>query len=356
MAAADRPSDDQPGLSYREAGVDIDAGDAVVRGIVEAARRTHDERVLSGLGHFGGFYQIGPTAPGATLVSSIDGVGTKLKIASLAGQHDGIGYDIVNHCINDILACGARPLFFLDYFATGKLSLDVAVTVIEGIAEACARADVALLGGETAEMPGVYHGEDYDVAGVIVGMVNQDSLVDGSTVAGDDVLIGLPSNGFHTNGYSLVRAALNLKDGESSRSQLREPLPYGSGQTLAQALLEPHRSYGPAVAAVLKTRQVTAMAHITGGGIAGNLSRVIPDGLQAQIDTDTWETPRLMTYVAEAGNISESECYRAFNMGIGYIIVARPDGVEPILDALPDAIVIGQVAAASDGERVVLNG
>lgn len=354
--AADRPSDAHSGLSYQDAGVDIDAGDTVVRGIADAARRTHDERVLSGLGHFGGFYQIGPTAPGATLVSSIDGVGTKLKIASLAAQHDGIGHDIVNHCINDILACGARPLFFLDYFATGKLTPDVAVTVINSIAEACERAGVALLGGETAEMPGVYHGEDYDVAGVVVGMVNQDSLVDGSDVAAGDVLIGLPSNGFHTNGYSLVRAALDLTDDEASRSRLRESLPYAPDQTLADALLEPHRSYGHDVAVALETRQITAMAHITGGGIAGNLSRVIPAGLQARIDTDTWETPKLMTYIAEAGNISESECYRAFNMGIGYIIVARPDGVVSILDAVPDAMVIGQVDVASGDERVTLSG
>lgn len=341
-------------LSYRDAGVDIDAADAVVAGIRGLAARTHSDRVLRGLGHFGGFYQIGPAGSGTTLVASIDGVGTKLKLASLAGKHDGIGADIVNHCINDIAACGATPLFFLDYFGTGQLNPATAVTVIGGIARACEEAGVALIGGETAEMPGVYSGEDYDLVGTIVGVVESDAIVDGSSVQIGDVVVGVPSSGFHTNGYSLVRAALGLNDSDATRQRLAAPAPFDASRQLADVLLEPHHSYLPVVTQLLAAVRVSGMAHITGGGLPGNVSRIIPVGATARIDTGAWQVPALFSYVAEAGNVSETECYRAFNMGIGYVVVCSPEEVPAITGFVADAVVIGEVTAAVDERRVVL--
>ena len=341
-------------LSYRDAGVDIDAADAVVAGIRGLAARTHPERVPRGLGHFGGFYRIGPTDSGATLVASIDGVGTKLKIASLAGQHDGIGADIVNHCVNDIAACGATPLFFLDYFGTGKLNPETAVAVIAGIARACEAAGVALIGGETAEMPGVYSGDDYDLVGTIVGIVEADAIVDGSAVQIGDVIVGLPSSGFHTNGYSLIRAALGLNEGAATRERLAAPAPFDASRQLADVLLEPHRSYLPIVRQLLEDARPAGMAHITGGGLPGNVSRIIPDGASARIDTSAWEVPALFSYVAEAGHVSEAECYRAFNMGIGYVVVCSPENLPAITRIAADAVVIGEVISANDERRVVL--
>lgn len=341
-------------LSYQAAGVDIDAADAVVAGIRGLAARTHGDRVTRGLGHFGGFYRIGPVGSGATLVASIDGVGTKLKLASLAGKHDGIGADIVNHCVNDIAACGATPLFFLDYFGTGRLNPQTAVTVIGGIARACEEASIALIGGETAEMPGVYSGNDYDLVGTIVGVVESDAIVDGSSVRMGDALIGVPSNGFHTNGYSLVRAALGLNESNATLERLSAPAPFDASRRLADVLLEPHRSYLPVVRRLMVEAPVAGMAHITGGGLPGNVSRIIPDGLAARIDTGAWKVPALFSYVAEAGNVSESECYRAFNMGIGYVVVCSQETVPVITTIVPDAVVIGEVTAAVDERRVVL--
>lgn len=341
-------------MSYRAAGVDIDAAEAVVAGIRGLAARTHSERVPKGLGHFGGFYRIGPAGSGATLVASIDGVGTKLKIATLAGRHDGIGADIVNHCVNDICACGATPLLFLDYFGTGKLNPATAVTVIAGIARACEGAGVALIGGETAEMPGVYTGEDYDLVGTIVGIVDADSIVDGSSVQIGDVLVGLPSSGFHTNGYSLVRAALGLNESEATRERLAAPAPFDAARQLADVLLEPHRSYLPVVQRLLVEARVTGMAHITGGGLPGNVSRVIPAQATARIDAGSWRRPDLFSYVAEAGNVPETECFRAFNMGIGFVVICSPDDVPVITSIVSDAVVIGEVTQAIDERRVVL--
>lgn len=344
-------------LDYRSAGVDIDAGDAVVAGIAEAVRRTQTPAVLGGLGHFGGFFRIGAAGPAATLVASIDGVGTKLKVAALAGRHAGVGHDIVNHCVNDILACGARPLFFLDYFATGKLDPAVAIEVIGGIASACEALGVALLGGETAEMPGIYGGDDYDLAGVIVGLVDEAAIIDGHSVQAGDVVIGLPSSGFHTNGYSLIRTALGLnRDETTARARLEEQLPFETSRTLGEALLTPHRPYLADVASVLDSGAITGMAHITGGGLAGNLSRVIPDGLRAEVDAETWQTPEIFNYVAEVGHISEAECYRVFNMGIGFVLVVRESEASAIASRVEGATVIGRVVEADDGERVRLHG
>lgn len=348
---------DAGSLDYRQAGVDIDAGDALVAAIGKSVSATHGPEVLRGLGHFGGFFRIGQVGPGATLVASADGVGTKLKVAVLAGRHDGIGADIVNHCVNDILACGASPLFFLDYFATGSLDAEVGATVINSIANACKELGVALLGGETAEMPGIYQTGDYDLAGFIVGMVAEDEIVDGSAIQQRDLIFGLPSDGFHTNGYSLVRAALGLNgDMENARERLGSEVAYARGLTLAEALLQPHRCYLQDVRSLLQSGAIRGMAHITGGGIPGNVSRIIPEGLTAAIDTGSWSPPPIFEYVTERGHINPEEAFRVFNMGIGFVFVCDPDQAGAVRDAVPDAVEIGRVQAGSNGERVQLLG
>jgi phosphoribosylformylglycinamidine cyclo-ligase len=360
------PKEPAKPLSYRDAGVDIDAGDAVVAGIRAAATRTHSARVLGGLGHFGGFYRIGPAGPGATLVASADGVGTKLMVAIAAGQHAGVGFDIVHHCVNDILACGATPLFFLDYFGTGRLRPEIATTVVTGIAQACAALGIALLGGETAEMPGLYSGNDYDLVGFVIGQVEQSELIDGSTIRADDVLLGLPSSGFHTNGYSLVRAALGLNgvSDDAARQRLAQPAPFDVNvgidtqpqphRTLAEALLVPHRCYRDEVMTLTHARIAQGMAHITGGGLPGNIARIIPDGLTAEIDASAWQTPELFRFVAESGRIATDECFRAFNMGIGYVVVVRPNAVETARQLVPELRRIGRVRPAAGDARAVV--
>lgn len=344
--------------SYRDAGVDIDAGDAVVSGIRAAVARTRNARVIGGLGHFGGFYRIGPAGPGTTLVASADGVGTKLMVAIAAGRHDGVGFDIVHHCVNDILAGGAQPLFFLDYFGTGKLNPVVATEVVISIARACEQLGIALLGGETAEMPGLYRGGDYDLVGFVVGVVDEDRIIDGAAIRPDDVLLGLPSNGFHTNGYSLVRAALRLNemDGELARTTLTSPAPFGPERTLADALLAPHRCYRDDVTALTRAGIVQGMAHITGGGLPGNVGRVIAPGMIADIDARAWAVPPLFRHVVDAGNIPPVESYRAFNMGIGFVVAVRPGDVALAQELVPDALEIGQVRAGSGEARVALHG
>ncbi|MFW6074532.1 MAG: phosphoribosylformylglycinamidine cyclo-ligase [Chloroflexota bacterium] len=345
------------GIDYRAAGVDIAAGDELIDHIGEAVRKSHGPEVLRGLGHFGGFYQIGAVGEQSTLVASIDGVGTKLRVAQLAGIHEHIGFDIVNHCVNDILACGARPLFFLDYYATGKLNPEAAAVIIQGIAAACVEARIALLGGETAEMPGIYHGEDYDLAGVVVGLVDAGQIVDGSAIEAGDIVVGLSSSGFHTNGYSLIRAALGLNSGErEARLRLAQPAPFDPSVTVGEALLRPHRSYSDSVMDSVAAGLVTGMAHITGGGIAGNLSRIVPDGLVANIDPESWDVPPIFDYIAGEGNVSRAECFNVFNMGIGYIIVSRPEHVEKLLNRNGEAKAIGRVEKTSDNMRVQLAG
>ncbi|HUG15500.1 MAG TPA: phosphoribosylformylglycinamidine cyclo-ligase [Thermomicrobiales bacterium] len=344
------------GLSYRDAGVDLTAGEAVVSGIRAMASVRRDPRVIGGLGHFGGFFRFDATSSGTTLVASIDGVGTKVIIAQLADRHDTIGVDLVHHCANDISACGATPLFFLDYFGTGKLRPDAALAVIGGLTRACADLGIALIGGETAEMPGLYHGDDYDLVGAIVGVVDEERIIDGSSVQEGDIILGLPSDGFHTNGYSLIRAALGLNDSEASRERLASPAPFDTSHTLGDALLRPHRSYTREVTRMLRTDAVRAMAHITGGGIPGNVSRVVPEGLVAEIDLGAWAPPPMFSFVAEAGHIDVDECFRAFNMGIGFVAICRSADVEAIRRAAPDATVIGSVAQSPDGRNVRLLG
>lgn len=340
-------------ISYRDAGVDIDAGDAVVAGLRAASSGRRHPNVIGGLGHFGGFYRLGSQPEGATLVSSIDGVGTKLVLASIAGKLDGIGADLVNHCVNDIAACGAAPLFFLDYYGTGKLNPESALIVIGGLADACAKLGVALVGGETAEMPGLYRGEDFDLVGAIVGIVDAGQIVDGSRIAEGDVIFGLPSVGFHTNGYSLVRAALRISDDDHTRERLAQPAAFDASRTLAEALLEPHRSYLSETRALVEAGLPVGMAHITGGGLPGNVARVIPDGLVAEIDTDAWKTPALFQYVIEAGHVAAEESYRAFNMGIGYVVVCRAADVAAVREIAPDAIELGRVRSGDGGCRLL---
>lgn len=350
-------SRDPGSLDYRSAGVDIDAGDALVHAIRDSVAATHGPEVLRGLGHFGGFFRIGETGRGTTLVASADGVGTKLKVAVLADMHDHIGEDIVNHCINDILACGARPLFFLDYFATGKLDPRVASTVVKSIARACKASGVALLGGETAEMPGIYSGDDYDLAGFIVGIVDEEAIVDGSRIAEGDVVVGLPSDGFHTNGYSLARAALGLiGDTGNERDRLRSTVEGLPGRTLGDLLLQPHRSYLNEVMPAIEADIVHGMAHITGGGLPGNVSRIVPDGLAIEIDTGAWSPPEIFGYVIERGHIEVAEAYKVFNMGVGFVLVTSPGQADELLKLMPDAFQIGRVVPGQGSDRVTLTG
>ena len=325
-------TDLQPNLhsmtTYKTSGVDIDAGEELVRRIKKPVRSTFNRNVLADIGLFGAFYRArfdGIRRP--VLVSSVDGVGTKLKVAFTLNRHDTVGQDLVNHCVNDILVCGARPLYFMDYFATGKLSPDVAEQVIGGFVKACKENGCALVGGETAEMPGMYSGEEYDIAGTIVGVVDEKKIIDGKSVKEGDVLVGLPSSGLHTNGYSLARHVLVEK----------YPLDYHVkelGTTLGEALLAVHRSYFPIVYPLLSKFRIKALSHITGGGIEGNTNRVIPKGCSLDIDWDAWERPAIFKFIQQAGSVPEDDLRRTLNLGIGLIMIVAPDDVDRIIGAL----------------------
>ena len=317
--------------AYARAGVDIDAATDAVAHMKAHIQTTLTPGVLTGVGSFGGMFALSAlgTLSDPVLVSSIDGVGTKLKIAFATGRHDTIGRDLVSHCVNDILVQGARPLFFLDYFGTGKLEPSVAADVVKGLAEGCRDAGCALIGGETAEMPGLYSAGEYDLAGCIVGIVERSKIVNGSEVKAGDIVLGLASDGLHTNGYSLARQVL-LEDAKLS---LDEPVPELGGTTLAEALLRPHRCYAPAVLPILdhSPAPIKAMAHITGGGFVDNIPRVLPPGVGVEIDKNTWEVPALFRLIQRMGRVSESEMFRVFNMGIGYVLVVSPEAAEDTL-------------------------
>lgn len=304
-------------VDYRAAGVDIDAGNDVVRRIKSLARSTYTPGVLSGVGSFGGLFALGSSVPDPVLVASADGVGTKLKVAFMADVHDTIGQDLVNHCVNDILVQGARPLFFLDYLATGRLSPDVAEKIVAGVAVACRENGCALLGGETAEMPGFYQPGEYDVAGFIVGVVSRAKVIDGRGIEAGDVLIGLPSTGLHTNGYSLARRIAFDVLGLTVHSHVD-----ALGESVGAALLRPHRSYLGAVAPLLDSGRIKGMAHITGGGLTENVPRTLPAGLAFRLDRQSWQVPPIFQWLQDAGSVSDSEMLRAFNMGVGMVIVA----------------------------------
>jgi len=336
-------------MDYKQSGVDIDAGNEVVRRIRRLARETATRGVLSDLGSFGGLFHLGAEPRrDPVLVSSADGVGTKLRIAFMTGVHDTIGRDLVNHCVNDILVQGAEPLFFLDYLATGRLDPDVAVQIVEGLARACRENGCALLGGETAEMPGFYADGEYDVAGFIVGVVERDRVIDGRNVAAGDVLIGVPSWGLHTNGYSLARRIVFDRLGLDVRDRVPE-----LGTTVGDALLAPHRSYLQLIRPLLSQRIIKAMAHITGGGITDNLPRVLATGTEAVVRIGAWDVPPIFRWLGAAGSVPQEDMFRTFNMGIGLILVVAPSDADRVVRAVadagePSARVIGEIVAGGE--------
>lgn len=280
-------------------------------------------------------------------MSSVDGVGTKLKIASALDKHDTVGIDIVNHCVNDIFTCGAEPLFFLDYIAVGKLAAERVAAVVRGLAQACREVGCALIGGETAEMPGLYAGEDYDLAGFIVGVVEKGKIITGSDISAGDTIIGLPSSGLHTNGYSLVRKIFG-----ETRTVLDTYSPE-LGRTLGEELLEPHRCYYRELKPLLPL--IKGIAHITGGGLIGNVPRILPRGLTAKFDGGAWSIPPIFRLIEEGGNVDRDEMYRVFNMGIGMVVICLPGSVGQLTEALPEAKVIGKIIGAEGKERVIIS-
>lgn len=332
-------SDQTESLSYRDAGVDIDAGDAFIDVIKPIAKRTLRDGCLSGLGGFGALFEVPKNYKEPVLVSGTDGVGTKLKLAFDLNKHDTIGIDLVAMCVNDVLVQGAEPLFFLDYFATGKLSQETAAEVVSGIGEGCVQAQAALIGGETAEMPGMYADGEYDLAGFCVGAVEKSNIIDGSKVGAGDRLIGLASSGAHSNGYSLIRKVIDTHEVPLSTEI--------DGKPLAQAVLAPTKIYVQSVLTLIKEMPVHALAHITGGGISGNLVRVLPDNCHATVDESTWQWPALFSWLMNTGNIQRDEMYRTFNCGIGMILVVPSDQAESAVDRLNElgenAFIIGQV-------------
>jgi len=325
---------EQAGQTYGAAGVDLEAASQVVRLIKQQARSTLRPEVLSGVGFFGGLFKLGAYKE-PVLVSSADGVGTKLKIAAILGKYDTVGIDLVNHCVNDILTCGAEPLFFLDYIAMGRLIPQRVEEIIKGMAVACREVNCTLIGGETAEMPGIYVGEDYDLVGFIVGVVEKDKLIDGKSIRPGDLIIGLPSSGLHTNGYSLVRKIFG-----EEKSGLEAYYPE-LGHTLAEELLRPHHCYYTWLKPHLA--KVKGLAHITGGGIPGNLPRVLPEGLCARVESGSWDVPPIFQLIQKEGQVSEGEMFRVFNMGLGMVLVCSPDKGSEIIEALPQAKIIGEV-------------
>lgn len=344
--------------AYASAGVDIDAKQRAIAALRAKIRATHNDAVLADIGHFGGLYAF-PGAGDTVLVASIDGIGTKLKLAVARGTpeaHAGIGRDIVHHSVNDILCCGARPAFFLDYLALGASDTDLITAVIGGVADACAAHGMALLGGETAELPGLYAAGDYDLAGAIVGTVRRDHILDGRTVAAGDVLLGLPSAGLHTNGYSLARRAFGL-DGppEDVRERLEAKIS-GIDGTLGDALLAEHRSYYTAVAPALERGAIKALAHITGGGFLDNVPRVLPATVAAGFDPETWAVPPIFAAIQQAAHVAPAEMYRVFNMGIGMVAVVAPESAVAVQSLIPDARVIGEVTPRGDGPAVRILG
>jgi phosphoribosylformylglycinamidine cyclo-ligase len=338
-------------MDYRQSGVDIDAGNETVRRIKSLARATFTPGVLSDIGSFGGLFRLDRDRfRDPVLVSSADGVGTKLKVAFMTGRHDTIGADLVNHCINDILVQGAEPLFFLDYLATGRLSPDVAEQIVGGIARACRENGCALIGGETAEMPGLYADGEYDLAGFIVGAVDRTRIVDGRTIVPGDVLIGLPSAGLHTNGYSLARRVFFDVAGLQPDSFVRE-----LGATVGAALLAPHRCYLPIVRPLLEREHVKGLAHITGGGITENLPRILPDGCAAEVDLNAWTVPPIFEFIQERGAVSRDEMYRTFNMGIGLIVACTARDADRVIGTMTRAgeSNAARIGVVVSGERAV---
>ena len=332
------------GLSYKDAGVDIEAGDALVDRIKSVAKRTSRPEVMGGLGGFGALCKIPKGYEEPVLVSGTDGVGTKLRLALNLNRHDTIGQDLVAMCVNDLLVCGAEPLFFLDYYATGRLNIDVAANVVTGIGKGCELAGCALVGGETAEMPGMYEGEDYDLAGFCVGVVEHSKIIDGTKVKAGDVLIGVASSGAHSNGYSLLRKIIDVKN-----VNLEQKI---YGRSLADVAMEPTRIYVKPLLELCKQVDVHAMAHITGGGLPGNLPRVLPDGAQAIVNESSWQWPELFKLLQREGGVEQFEMYRTFNCGVGMVIVVDAADADQTVQLLSDlgekAWTMGHIAAHAE--------
>lgn len=340
----------KPSLSYKDAGVDIDAGNELVDRIKGTVKATRRSEVLGGIGGFGALCRIPEGYKKPILVSGTDGVGTKLKLAMDLNRHDTIGIDLVAMCVNDLIVLGAEPLYFLDYYATGKLSVDIASEVVAGIGEGCLQSNCALVGGETAEMPGMYQGEDYDLAGFCTGVVEEDNIIDGSKVGEGDVVIGLASSGPHSNGYSLIRKVIDVANADLTQS-------FGE-HTLADALLAPTRIYVKPVLELLKKHTVHAISHITGGGFWENLPRVLPKSLSVRIDGKAWQQPEIFNWLQEHGNITDVEMLRTFNCGIGLVLVVPQTEADAILKALTalgeQAFNLGHIETRN-GEPVIID-
>lgn len=343
------PDQNKQTLSYKDAGVDIDAGNALVDRIKGVAKRTRRPEVMAGLGGFGALFELPQGYKQPVLVSGTDGVGTKLRLAMDLNKHDSIGIDLVAMCVNDLVVAGAEPLFFLDYYATGKLNVDVAAAVVEGIGEGCSQAGASLVGGETAEMPGMYEGEDYDLAGFCVGIAEKDELIDGSKVQAGDKLIALASSGPHSNGYSLIRKIIEVSGADLSAEL--------DGQPLTDALMAPTKIYVKSTLKLISTSDVHALSHITGGGFQENIPRVLPENCKAVIDSNSWQWPAVFNWLQENGNVETSEMYRTFNCGVGMIIALpedKADAAVALLNAEGEhAWIIGDIQPQQEGEEQV---
>jgi len=342
----------EPSTSYAQAGVDVSAAERLVYRIAELARASRRPEVIADVGPFSGLFRLaGYRDP--VLVASADGVGTKLKLAALLDHYPSLGHDLVHHCVNDILTAGAEPLFFLDYIGGHGLSDEAKLQLVGGVAEACRAVGCALLGGETADMPDVYSEGDFDLVGFIVGAVERDAVIDGSQIQVGDILLGLPSNGLHTNGYSLVRKVFGVGlggDPNKERERLSRRYP-GLDGTLGEELLRPHHCYYSELKPVLG--QLKGIAHITGGGLPGNVPRILPSGLAARLNKSAWAVPSLFRLIQERGRVAEDEMYRTFNMGLGMVLVVAPADVESIRSQLPEALVVGDVVKTKGDARVV---
>ena len=343
-------SKDTRPLTYRDAGVDIDAGNALVERIKSVSQRTHRPEVLGGLGGFGALCEIPEGYRRPVLVSGTDGVGTKLKLALALGKHDTIGIDLVAMCSNDIAVVGAEPLLFLDYYATGKLNIDIAADVITGIGKGCELAGAALVGGETAEMPGMYEGEDYDLAGFCVGVVERENIIDGSHVSIGDAILALPSSGPHSNGYSLIRKIIDVTGADINER-------FAGACTLGEALLAPTTIYNKVLLSLQREIRPHALAHITGGGLLENIPRVLPEGCSARIDLSSWQLPHIFEWLQTGGNLARNELYRTFNCGVGMALVVGAGKVEIALEHLAQngiqAWQVGEIVAGNKEVELV---
>jgi phosphoribosylformylglycinamidine cyclo-ligase len=339
-------------LSYRDAGVNIDAGNEFVEKIKSSVASTNRPGVMGSLGGFGGLFELPENYKQPVLVSGTDGVGTKLKLAIDLNKHDTIGIDLVAMCVNDILVLGAEPLYFLDYYATGELNTDIAASVVEGIAEGCRQSNAALIGGETAEMPGMYSKGDYDLAGFCVGVVEKQKIIDGSKVKAGDAMIAIASSGPHSNGYSLVRKIIEVSDADIS-------IAFGEdNKSLGDALLAPTRIYVKTIHQLLETFDIHAMAHITGGGLLENIPRVLPENTQAVVNTASWQLPDVFQWLQDAGNVEINEMYRTFNCGVGMVLIVSADDAENIVASLNQANETAWqlgVIKSGDNEQVIFS-